>query len=569
MNSLLMDYLASDKKIVQLLINQCVRFGVKHVIISPGSRNAPLIISFDNHPKFICYSIPDERSAGFYALGMARQLNEPVAIVCTSGTAVVNYAPALTEAYYQEIPVIAITADRPPELIDQEDGQTIRQHNIFANHIRFSTTLPVNDDDKSIESAKSEIQKAFKFALGVTNGPVHINIPFNEPLYNTESVSVEIDSVKLVDDIVITDYQKLDKLVYAVGESQRVMLLAGVLLPNNDIQNVINLLANEKNILVVAPATSNIGGDRIINTPDLLIKTLSEVDIEEFSPDILITIGGPVVSKITKQFLRSNINLIHYDIDVNPREVNTYLSLVSKIDTEPKFVLKYLYENINEQDAEFKQIWIDRYEKTNTSFSHFVDRLNWCDIAVFSTFFNSINKNINIHLANSTPVRYAELFDKNLLSNYYCNRGTSGIDGSLSTAAGSAMVSDKITVLITGDMSFVYDSNVFWNRHVPNNLRIILINNGGGNIFKIIPGPKTTTQLKTFFEAPQNVDNKALCKAFNIDYLSAKVFSELSSLLNGFFDKENKCTVLEIFTNADKNEDVFAQLHSLLSQHKL
>lgn len=563
-----MDYLASDKKIVQLLINQCFLYGVKHVVISPGSRNAPLIISFDNHPAFTCYSIPDERSAAFYALGMARQLNEPVAIVCTSGTAVTNYAPALTEAYYQEIPVIAITADRPPELIDQEDGQTIRQHNIFANHILYSTTLPYNNDNISIERAESDIQQAFELALGTHKGSVHINIPFNEPLYNTESIEVITGFAKIDSNKFNANDTKLDALVNAANKSTRIMVLAGVLSPNKEVDSIVNLLANEKDILVVAPATSNISGDRIINTPDLLIKTIKEEHIAAFSPELLITIGGPVVSKVTKQFLRNNNHLKHYDIDVNPSEVNTYLSLASKINAKPEDALKYIYENIKTKGDEFQQLWINRSVWVNKNISQFISKLNWCDIAAFSTFFNSVSKNINLHLANSTPVRYAELFDKHSLINYYCNRGTSGIDGSLSTAAGAALASDKTTVLITGDMSFVYDSNVFWNKHVPNNLRIILINNGGGNIFKIIPGPKTTNQLKTFFESSQNVDNELLCKAFNIEYSSTKDFSEFSLALNLFLESNSKCKVLEIFTNSDINEDVFVNLNKVLLGYK-
>jgi 2-succinyl-5-enolpyruvyl-6-hydroxy-3-cyclohexene-1-carboxylate synthase len=176
---------------------------------------------------------------------------------------------------------------------------------------------------------------------------------------------------------------------------------------------------------------------------------------------------------------------------------------------------------------------------------------------------DSVNSEVDIHLANSTPVRYMEFFRKNSLVNYYCNRGTSGIDGSVSTSAGAALVNNRTTVMVTGDISFVYDSNAFWNRYVPKNLKIILINNGGGNIFKIIPGPKTTAQLEEFFETSQNVDNAMLCRAFGIDYYTAQDNKEFKNTIGEIFNN-NKCSVVEVFTDSEINAKVFTELSTIL-----
>jgi len=551
-------YISSNKKSAQLIVEECFNYGIENVILSPGSRNAPLIIAFDNHPAFTCYSIPDERSAAFFALGMARQTNKPVAIVCTSGTAVLNFAPALTEAYYQEIPIIAITADRPPELIDQEDGQTIRQDNIFANHIRYSVSLPV--DDEHILNAKSEIETAFYNALSYPKGPVHINVPFREPLYDTEEIKIVHNSVDISNNLNI-ETDKLDKLIDAVTDANKIILIAGVHLPEREINNLANLLATDKNFVVLAGATSNIYGEEIINIYDIVLKNIKNTEVDKFKPQVLITIGGSVVSKIVKQFLRDTDNLIHYDIDVNPQKIDTYFSLTDTIVSHPEDALKYLYENIEPADSSFKNSWVKRQLSVNKQFKQLISSCNLCDLTVFSSFFDNLNEEINLHLANSTPVRYAEFFAKSELVNYYCNRGTSGIDGSLSTAAGAALVSDTLTVLITGDIGFVYDSNAFWNRHIPDNLRILLINNSGGNIFKIIPGPGTTNQLKDFFETKQNVNNELLCKAFNISYLSATNSNELKQQLNSFLDLNAGATVLEVFTDAELNVEIFEKLN--------
>jgi 2-succinyl-5-enolpyruvyl-6-hydroxy-3-cyclohexene-1-carboxylate synthase len=554
-------YISSNKKSAQLVVEQCHNFGVENVIISPGSRNAPFIITFDNHPAFTCYSIPDERSAAFFALGMARQTNKPVALVCTSGTAVLNYAPAITEAYYQEIPLIAITADRPPELIDQEAGQTIRQQNIFANHIRHSVSLPV--DDEHILNAKNDIQNAFYKALSLPKGPVHINVPFREPLYETEKIDIIHSPVNISNNINI-EVSKLDKLIDTITVADKVMLIAGIHNPDREINNLVNLLATDKNFTVLAGATSNTGGEEIINIYDVVLKNITKQEVDKFKPQVLITTGKGVISKNLKQFLRNIPNLIHYDIDVNPAAVNTYGALTDTVHAYTDEALKYLYENIDKLDNSFKNNWLQKQQLVNKSFKELFLTDKLCDLAVFNEFFNNINEEIDLHLANSTPVRYAEFFAKNDLISYYCNRGTSGIDGSLSTAAGAAAASNKLTVLITGDIGFVYDSNAFWNRHIPDNLRVLLINNSGGNIFKIIPGPKTTNQLENFFETKQNTNNKLLCNAFNINYLSATTVNELHKQLNVFLDLNGRATVLEVFTDADFNVEIFEKLNKLI-----
>lgn len=549
-----MKYQSSTKKMVQVLVEQCFNLGIKHVIISPGSRNAPLIISFDNHPAFTTYSIPDERSAAFYALGMARQLNEPVALVCTSGTAVLNYAPALTEAFYQEIPLIAITADRPPELIDQEDGQTIRQHNIFNNHIKFSTTLPVDEQAESIEIGRKDIHEALLSALSVPKGPVHINIPFREPLYETGSIDIN-ELVRFEIPNTATENYEIEFLEIW-NKSNKILLLVGVHLPDEELNLIINRLADEKNVVVLAPPTSNLSGKNVFNSLDGLFLSIKETEATQFQPDLLITLGGPVISKNAKLFLRGNKPNFHIDVDCNPMEINTYQCLTHKIVTNSKAFVNFVLANCEAKTQTYTHNWQQKNKEAYSKSSAFQSELPWVDLTVYIEFFKSIEHSFDLHLGNSTPVRYAELFSKHPKLNYYCNRGTSGIDGSTSTAAGAAIASAKAALVITGDISFFYDSNAFWNAHVPKNLKIILINNGGGNIFKVISGYNNKEQVERHFVTHQTAKAQKICEAFGIDYLSASNKNELHAGFQALFASEN-CTVLEIFTPSDASAQAF------------
>lgn len=554
-----MQYTGSNKPIVKLLLEQCFIHGIKHVLIAPGSRNAPLIISFANHPGFTCYSIPDERSAGFYAMGMARQLNEPVAVVCTSGTAVLNLAPALTEAYYQEIPVIAITADRPPEWIDQEDGQTIRQEFIFQNHIRSSVSLPSGLQDCDLMNARAMLDQALVKAHGHPKGPVHINVPFHEPLYDTQTLPFEVQA-GVFEPQIKSNYAEVKKeVLQQVYLFQKILVIIGVKLPNEETEQLLNRLADDKNFVVLAPASANIRGTNIFNQAEALALALNSEQNLNFKPDVLISFGGPVVSKATKQWLRSVKPFIHFDVDENPEQVNTYESLNLKITENPIQVLRDLLAT-PQKNEDYQQLWQELNQKVVYKQTEFNTTCPWSDYSIYQSFFDWLTFPVDLHLANSTPVRYAELFNKHPMINYFGNRGTSGIDGSTSTAAGAALATGKETWLLTGDIAFVYDSNAFWNRHLPNNLKIIVINNQGGNIFRLIPGPDSTGQLESFFETRQTAQIEKLCQAFQVNYLSANNKDEL---IQRFEQLKNNtaCTVLEVFTDAAISAEQFRKLY--------
>jgi len=551
-----MEYTASNKQIVQILVEKCHSFGIKQVVLCPGSRNAPLIISFANHPGFTCYSIIDERSAGFYALGLARQLHEPVAVVCTSGTAVLNLAPALAEAYYQEISLVAITADRPAELIGQEDGQTIRQSRVFQKFVSHSIDLPVDETEELKAEASNYLERMFKWHMVFPGGPMHINVPLREPLYETTTCAL-VSIPKSVGDQQQKIETKIHKqLIEEWSQSAKILIVCGIYLPDEELNQAVNQLVQQKNIPVIASANSNLSGKGIIHSVEKLLLSLTSDDELLYRPDLLITIGGPVVSKRIKEFLRKVKPALHWDVDLSSRKVDTYNCLTKQVTGNPFFLFKYLNKKVEAKNETYLQTWVKANAKQQSLHDKFIMTVPWSDFMVYHTFFAKIAKPLNLHTGNSSPVRYIEFFRKNPFINYYSNRGTSGIDGSSSTAAGAALADDKLTVLITGDVAFIYDSNALWFNQLPKNLRILVINNNGGNIFRLIPGPANSGHLP-LFETPHHASVKMICKAFHVYYLKASNEIELNQMLPSFLDTNAGATVLEVFTPAEVSAEVY------------
>lgn len=551
----------STKKGVQLLITQCIELGLKHVVISPGSRNAPLIIAFNQHPQIRTIVIPDERSAAFYALGMAQQLNEPVGILCTSGSAPLNYYPAIAEAYYQQIPMIVFTADRPQAWVDQGDGQTIVQHEVFRNHIRYSVTIPETDADKDFAWFLSrEISAAFHHANGNVKGPVHINLPFSEPLYGQASLEVRPSDFRTIE--VLAPETKLNpqsraQLQSVWNNSPKKMILCGQLTPDPELRKVLQKLAQDPSVTVLVENISNLVDENFIHCIDRVLNSISEAEKADFAPDLLITIGGAVVSKRIKSYIRQFQPHAHWKVGYDFLFMDTYKSMTQSIPMdETAFFSEVL--SFEKGSADYGTSWKQKdREIARKAVAFFQNNETYGDIAVFDTLMKAIPQSSELHMANSSVIRYCLLFDPSETVVYRCNRGTSGIDGSSSTACGSALVSPGRThTLITGDMSFFYDSNAFWNHVLPSNLRIFMINNAGGGIFKIIPGPKSTNELGSFFVFDHEFSAEHICKAFNIGYRKAGSMNEIHAQLEDFYSEseDGRPQLMEIFTPSGQND---------------
>ncbi|WP_288955599.1 2-succinyl-5-enolpyruvyl-6-hydroxy-3-cyclohexene-1-carboxylic-acid synthase [uncultured Polaribacter sp.] len=542
------------KELAQLVISACHQFDVGIVVISPGSRNAPLTIGFSNHTEIETLSVVDERCAAFFALGIAQQKQKPVAVLCTSGSALLNYYPAIAEAYYSNIPLVVISADRPKHLIDIGDGQTIRQENVFENHILFSANLIENP--KFISRNSQLIGEALQIATS-QKGPVHINVPFDEPLYETVASLKDFHFPKISSSFLDNsniDYENLAKIWNA---SQKKMILVGVNYPDAELHSLIDLYADDDDVLIFTETTSNLHHKKAINSIDQLIFSLNDSDFISLQPDVLITFGGMIVSKRIKKFLREYAPKHHWDIDERTA-TNTYFCLSEFIQTNPIDFFRNFNTKIIKIKSNYQSKWLSVRDERRQKHTEYLSKIPHSDFKVFEQILESVPNNSLLQISNSAIIRYAQLFTINKTLDVFCNRGTSGIDGSTSTAIGAAFANKKQTVLITGDLSFFYDSNALWNKSIPTNFRIILINNSGGGIFKIIPGPSTTSAAK-YFETPHCLTAKHLCLMFGFNYQKAFSSEMVQKELKEFFKESDKPKILEIFTPSEDNDQILKE----------
>lgn len=538
--------MVSSIKGVHELVQLCIAYGIKHVVVSPGSRNAPLSVSFDHYAKQInCCVIPDERSAAFFALGIALAKHEPVAVVCTSGSAALNYAPAVSEAFYQKIPLIVLTADRPQAWINQSDGQTIMQSNLYGNHVKKSVNLPVVQSADDAWWHNRLINEAFLSATTVPLGPVHINVPLNEPLYGlTEPEKTPVRKIEKIKNSGVFSIDAIKSINELVAKN-KVMVVAGQMLPNHEIDAMLGELASSANFVVLCESTSNLKNDAFVYTIDRVIDGMNEAEKKSFAPEVLITLGDAIVSKKVKAWIRKNAPQLHLHIGKEHDVIDTYGCLSHWIDEDVKSVLPFLLSA--NDDSTFASEWKKLNDRCEELHCAYLQQAKWSDLKAFDVLFHSIEK-ANYHLGNSTPIRYAQLFRLGKEIHSYSNRGTSGIDGCTSTAAGFAYVNDELNVLFTGDISFYYDSNALWNNYLKPNLKIVLINNSGGNIFRIIDGPNNNALTEKYFEAKQKTNAKMICAQYGISYFEASDEGELKAVLKNFI-ADKSCSLLELFTD--------------------
>lgn len=541
----------SSKRSIQILAYLLKEYGIFNIVISPGSRNAPLAIHFSETDEFNCYSIVDERSAAFVGLGMAKSEKKPVAITCTSGSASANYYPAITEAFYQNIPMLILTADRPTDYVDIFDGQTIRQNAIYAQHSYGDFQLmedgKENADDENFSLIKKAIELCFE-----KQGPVHINIPLEEPLYQLVSELPTFPPVEK--NISKKQYELPSNLAAEWNLSKRILILVGTRDYSEELEMQLTQLVKNHSVVVLTEANSNLTHPKFFSHIDRYIFNFSEEDFKTYAPDILVTIGQNVVSKKVKQFLRKAKPKNHWHIH-EVWQPDTFFSLTEKIETQPEIFFKKLLNFIKLEPQPYFNLWDVLRDKRDLKHNDYCLKAPFSDFKFFEILSEKLPENINLHFSNSSAIRYAQLFDfqKNKI---FCNRGTSGIDGSTSTAMGFAMKSAQQTVLVTGDLSFFYDINGLWNNYIPPYTRIIVFNNGGGDIFKIIPGPNSTNALDEFILTKHHKNAELIAKHFGFSYTKVSDEDTLSRVLDNFFKQDVKAKILEVDTAAVENSEV-------------
>lgn len=553
----------------------CARRRLNNVVICPGSRSAPLVLAFTRHPEMKCRLISDERSAAFIALGISQNCKLPTVLICTSGTAAYNFAPAVAEAFFSQTPLLVLTADRPKEWVAQQDGQTIFQNNLYGHNVKQSFEIPQDYDHGDGQwMINRTLNEAISLSSAEPAGPVHINMPFREPLYPAaEVVTGYDDNVRVIEDHpaypVLTEYQKT-KIFEQWPSFKHVAIVAGQHdMSESRIQAMTNLLEQHK-LPVVADILSNLHGiDSIVSHADLFMDVCSSEIKESLRPDLLITFGNSIISKSLKQFLRTHPPNRHWHIqpfgpvadtyqsitDVYRVNINTFLNYISSLPSRNNFD--------GQKQENYNKLWEIEERRALRVLNNFFSQQEFAEFEFVKEFMNALPPFCNLHVANSMSVRYANYIGLSATQkdvSVYANRGTSGIDGCTSTAVGHALVSHKPNFLITGDVAFFYDRNAFWHNYKLTNLRVVVLNNHGGIIFKLIDGPGALPEAEDFFVTEQKLSAKRLCEEFNFEYLKLDSKRKLRNTLADFIEPGEKTKILEIESSSELNKNIFNEL---------
>ena len=491
----------SNKENVNILTALLVAHGIHHAVVCPGSRNAAIVHNLNECPDIACYPVTDERSAGFYALGMTQALNEPVAVCVTSGTALLNLAPAVAEAYYQHRPLVVISADRPQQWIDQLDGQTLPQTDALGRFVRRAVSLPEPHNAET----RWYCNRLVNEALIEKHAPIHINVPITEPLFqfSTPQLPVErkIDFLP-ADATNIT----LTHICRMFLQAKRPMLIAG---------QPMNPLMDE--------AVVQIGDD------------------ESYVPDFVLYTGGSIVSKRLKHFLRKAKE--SWVVNREGEVTDTFMNLTNVIQADPEVVADLIRFNLEEVPHPFVQKWEALLAEIRQKVEE--EEPAYSQAAAVKYFEKQRGENI-VHYANSMAIRLANIYSKTPV---YCNRGVNGIEGSLSTAAGFSVVADEMVFCVIGDLSFFYDQNALWNQNLRGNFRILLLNNGKGGIFDMLPGLEQSPARDKYVSAEHPAKAEGICQQNNVGYRRAENMEQMRQGIDWLLTTESEHPMLlEVLT---------------------
>ena len=511
----------SNKESVNILTSLLVAHGVRHAVCCPGSRNAPIVHNLNECPDILCYPITDERSAGFYALGMSQCLQAPVAVCVTSGTALLNLAPAVAEAYYQHARLVVISADRPLAWIDQQDGQTLPQSDALGRFVKKAVSLPEPHDDET----RWYCNRLINEALLEKHAPVHINVPISEPFF--------------------------DFRVDALPEERKIELLPADI-SNQTLSHVCRMFVQSKRPLLISGQPMNPGYDEAV----CLIG-----DDESYVPDLVLYIGGSIVSKRLKRFLRKAKET--WVVNATGEVTDTFMNLTRVIQGDAAVVEDQIRFLLEQQPHPFVQKWETLLAKVRALAAAYQPA--YSEMAAVKCFESKITHHSSlttIHYANSTAIRLANIFAQHRV---YCNRGVNGIDGSLSTAAGFSVVTDENVFCVIGDLSFFYDQNALWNQNLRGNFRILLLNNGKGGIFNLLKGLEQSPARDQFVAAEHHTSAEGICQQNNVRYLKATNMEELQQGISTLLNMESSRPVLlEVFTDPAEDERVFKDYYKTL-----
>ena len=529
------------KKEISILFEVLEKHGVEDIICSPGSRNAPLILNVDKRENFKKYVVVDERMAGFMALGMAMISRKPTVLICTSGTAVLNYAPAVAEAFYQGIPLIVISADRPNEWIDQNDSQTIRQSGFLSKITKAGYDIIAGRNSAQYDwYVNRSANEAVIRAMAEKPGPVHINVSIDPPLDRGGEDYPEERKIEIIEPGGKLDRRTLDMLVERAA-CKKTLILAGINKPNDKLQKSVIMLSKLPNVCVMAETVSNLHLDPSLFMIDSVLTKLDDGGKEKLKPELLISFGGAIVSKLVKKYLRKYQPEEHWAVGVSDNLIDCYQSLTTKIDIPAESFLPQFAARLTTRNryipirSDFAAEWEKTREKASKANHRYFSSLGWSDFKIFEQILTSLPEKVNLFLSNGTPVRYSQIIPYRMPHATYCNRGVSGIEGTVSTFLGASTKYKGLSLLITGDMSLNYDISALGSSLCGCNLRIIMIENGGGAIFRHIESTRNLEIREKYFCVNQKLPVRIFAESCGWECFDAADSDRLNACLRSFY----------------------------------
>ena len=545
----------SNLKNVQLLVAMLKKKKVRHIVVSPGNSHNAIVRSIEEDGYFKTYNIIDERSAAFFGCGLIQELKEPVAIMCTSGTAATNYLSGVTEASRRHLPLIVITGDKNPYYLAQQTDQMIDQINLFKTVVKYSVSLPMIKDSKDDWYCRRLLNEAFLEIDHHGIGPVQINVPIEEGMLaiGDSFTTTELPNISVIDRI---DYNSRDEIWEAKFKSlknKKILIIYGQddHISKEKIENL-EKIYNNYNCAIVVDKLSNlhclgsIEGSRVSRMLTISGK------FYEVVPDIVITVAGNVAwdGKFSLSNYRDKFE--HWIINGDGKVQDYYKNLTTIFEcSNEEFLLKMSSYCIDKDTSYYKK-WKD----LNSKFK--LPNFSYSNLYATEKLMNNLPKNSILNLGNSTTIRIAQYFDIDKSIQVYCNRGVNGIDGCMSTFIGQSCVTDKLSFLIIGDLTFFYDMNALWNRYIGNNIRIMLLNNSGAALFHFNQGLKKYPTLNENIAAEHDATAKGWAESRNIKYLSSTSREEFDNNLKEFLNPNSKTAIIfEVFTK--KEEDAKLQ----------
>ena len=566
----------SNKENINILTALLVEYGVKDAVVCPGSRNAPIVHNLSVNSDIDCHPVTDERSAAFMALGMALSGERPVAVCVTSGSALLNTAPAVAEAFYQHVPLIIISADRPQQWIGQLDGQTLPQPDALGRFVRRAVQLPEPHDYEERWYCTRLVSEALHVATCHLPAPVHINVPISEPLFGFDTECLpevkRLNVLGYTDSLDQTTVEQLRDRLYA---AKRPLFVIGQM--HKDIVHIQTIEDLSKHFVVFAEPLSNSSEDVIHFDEAVRHVRANALPEDVYAPDYVVYLGDTIVSKPTRLWLRS-LRVPSCLVTPDPADIHDPLMSLADIVQcsleETSTLLRWLLD-IYAHSSSYKddsEVW--RNEESRKAF-----RLAWNNLFDMATRVATRYEppysqmatvkyleeqledsyiDVCCHYANSTAVRLACIYATHYV---WCNRGVNGIEGSLSTAAGFSVTNGgDITLCVVGDLSFFYDQNALWNRCIGGNLRILLLNNSGGGIFRMLPGLDKSPAANEYVEAEHHTTAQGICSQNDIGYLSAHNMEEMQiGIVTLLTRRAQRPMLLEVFTDAETDAEVFKQ----------